>query len=92
MTNFEIRDEFYLDGKPFKILSGAIQYFRLHPDQWRETLHNLKALGYNTVETYILSQSEKMRHKLRAKQIWLREQLGKEMDLDYAKNYIREHS
>gem|GEM_PF-3478832 len=33
-----------------------------------------------------------MRHKLRAKQIWLREQLGKEMDLDYAKNYIREHS
>ena len=53
MTNFEIRDEFYLDGKPFKILSGAIQYFRLHPNQWRETLHNLKALGYNTVETYI---------------------------------------
>lgn len=27
MTKFEIRDEFYLDGKPFKILSGAIQYF-----------------------------------------------------------------
>ena len=53
MALFEIKEEFYLDGQPFKILSGAIQYFRLHPDQWRETLHNLKALGYNTVETYI---------------------------------------
>lgn len=53
MAQFEIKEEFYLDGKPFKILSGAIQYFRLHPNQWAETLHNLKALGYNTVETYI---------------------------------------
>ncbi|MDO4667802.1 MAG: beta-galactosidase [Streptococcus sp.] len=53
MTTFEIKEEFYVDGKPFKILSGAIQYFRLHPDQWRETLYNLKALGCNTVETYI---------------------------------------
>ena len=53
MTQFEIRDQFYLDGQPFKILSGAIQYFRLHPDQWEDTLYNLKALGYNTVETYI---------------------------------------
>ena len=24
MTQFEIRDQFYLDGQPFKILSGAI--------------------------------------------------------------------
>ena len=53
MTQFEIRDQFYLDDQPFKILSGAIQYFRLHPDQWEDTLYNLKALGYNTVETYI---------------------------------------
>lgn len=53
MIQFEIKEEFYLNGQPFKILSGAIQYFRLHPSQWRETLHNLKALGYNTVETYI---------------------------------------
>ena len=53
MAKFEIKEEFYLDGQPFKILSGAIQYFRLHPDQWRDTLYNLKALGFNTVETYI---------------------------------------
>ncbi|MCW6675749.1 beta-galactosidase [Aerococcaceae bacterium NML130460] len=53
MTTFEIKEQFLLDGQPFKILSGAIQYFRFHPEQWRETLYNLKALGFNTVETYL---------------------------------------
>ena len=53
MTGFEIKEEFYLDGKPFKILSGAIHYFRIHPDGWYHSLYNLKALGFNTVETYI---------------------------------------
>ncbi len=50
---FTIKDRFYLDGKPFTILSGAVHYFRIHPSQWRLTLCNLKALGFNTVETYI---------------------------------------
>ncbi len=27
MTTFEIKEEFMLDGEPFKILSGAIHYF-----------------------------------------------------------------
>ncbi|WP_045628383.1 beta-galactosidase, partial [Lacticaseibacillus paracasei] len=40
-------------GKPFKILSGAIHYFRVHPDDWYHSLYNLKALGFNTVETYV---------------------------------------
>lgn len=53
MTRFEIRDDFYLDGKPFKILSGAIHYFRIPPEDWYHSLYNLKALGFNTVETYV---------------------------------------
>lgn len=53
MTTFEISDDFYLNGKPFKILSGAIHYFRVHPDDWYHSLYNLKALGFNTVETYV---------------------------------------
>ena len=53
MTRFEIRDDFYLDGKPFKILSGAIHYFRIPPEDWSHSLYNLKALGFNTVETYV---------------------------------------
>ena len=50
---FEIRDDFYLDGKPFKIISGAIHYFRIVPEYWRDRLEKLKAMGANTVETYV---------------------------------------
>lgn len=50
---FEIKEDFLLDGQPFKILSGAIHYFRIHPSDWYHSLYNLKALGFNTVETYV---------------------------------------
>ena len=50
---FEITDNFYLDGKPFQIISGAIHYFRTVPQYWRDRLEKLKAMGANTVETYI---------------------------------------
>lgn len=43
--------EFLLEGKPFRILSGAIHYFRVVPDYWRDRLVKLKAMGLNTVET-----------------------------------------
>ena len=50
---FEIKDEFLLDGKPFKIISGAVHYFRTVPDYWRDRLEKLVNIGCNTVETYI---------------------------------------
>lgn len=53
MHSFEIGKDFLLDGKPFIILSGAIHYFRIHPTDWHHSLYNLKALGFNTVETYV---------------------------------------
>ena len=53
MTTFEIKEDFLLNGEPFKILSGAIHYFRVHPTDWYHSLYNLKALGFNTVETYV---------------------------------------
>lgn len=53
MNSFDIQEEFILNGSPFKILSGAIHYFRVHPDDWYHSLYNLKALGFNTVETYV---------------------------------------
>ncbi|WP_373110611.1 glycoside hydrolase family 35 protein [Streptococcus anginosus] len=53
LARFEVREEFYLNQQPFKILSGAIHYFRIQPDDWYHSLYNLKALGFNTVETYI---------------------------------------
>ena len=53
MKTFEIKKSFMLNGEPFKIISGAIHYFRILPSDWYHSLYNLKALGCNTVETYI---------------------------------------
>ena len=51
--SFDGKDTFYLDGEPFQIISGAIHYFRVVPEYWRDRLEKLKAMGCNTVETYI---------------------------------------
>ena len=40
-------------GKNIPILSGAIHYFRVHPEYWHDRLKKLAACGYNTVETYV---------------------------------------
>ncbi|RZS91124.1 beta-galactosidase [Motilibacter rhizosphaerae] len=51
---FEIGEQdFLLDGKPFRILSGALHYFRVHPDQWEDRIRKARLLGLNTVETYV---------------------------------------
>lgn len=50
---FEIKDDFYLDGTPIKIISGAFHYFRTVPEYWRDRLEKLVNMGCNTVETYI---------------------------------------
>ncbi|GIP30297.1 beta-galactosidase [Paenibacillus sp. J23TS9] len=44
---------FILDDKPIQILSGALHYFRVVPEYWEDRLRKLKALGLNTVETYV---------------------------------------
>jgi beta-galactosidase len=53
MGTFEVKEKFYLNGEPFQIISGAIHYFRTVPEYWRDRLLKLKAMGGNTVETYI---------------------------------------
>ncbi|MDE5577601.1 MAG: beta-galactosidase [Oscillospiraceae bacterium] len=50
---FEIKNEFYLNNEPFKIISGSIHYFRTVPEYWQDRLEKLKNIGCNTVETYI---------------------------------------
>lgn len=40
-------------GEPHLVISGALHYFRVHPDQWRDRLRRLVAMGCNTVETYV---------------------------------------
>ena len=43
---------FLMDGRPYTILSGAMHYFRIPREYWRDRLTKLKACGFNTVETY----------------------------------------
>ena len=51
--NFEIKNgDFYKDGRPIKLISGAVHYFRNMPDTWEDIFAKLKALGCNCVETY----------------------------------------
>lgn len=54
MQTFSIeKDGFRLNGEPFRIIAGAIHYFRVPAEYWRDRLIKLKACGFNTVETYI---------------------------------------
>ena len=45
--------KFLLNGQPFKIISGAMHYFRVLPEQWETRLKKLKGMGLNTIETYM---------------------------------------
>ncbi len=51
---FAIGDtDFLLDGKPFRVLSGALHYFRVHPGQWADRIRKARLMGLNTIETYV---------------------------------------
>ena len=51
---FAIGDtDFLLDGEPFRILSGALHYFRVHPAQWADRIRKARQMGLNTIETYV---------------------------------------
>ncbi|MBQ6534358.1 MAG: beta-galactosidase [Opitutales bacterium] len=43
----------FVGGKPFRILSGEIHYFRVQPAQWRDRLEKLRACGLNCVSVYV---------------------------------------
>jgi beta-galactosidase len=45
--------DFLLDGEPYQIISGALHYFRVHPDLWADRIHKARQMGLNTIETYV---------------------------------------
>ena len=54
METFAIGDrDFLLNDHPFHILSGAIHYFRVHPDLWADRIRKARLMGLNTIETYV---------------------------------------
>lgn len=54
MTSFSIGEsDFLRDGQPHRVISGAIHYFRVHPDQWQDRIRKARLMGLNTIETYV---------------------------------------
>ncbi|MFJ1746853.1 beta-galactosidase [Streptomyces sp. NPDC088116] len=66
MAEFTVGDEHFLvDGRPVRLLSGALHYFRVHEARWGHRLAMLRAMGLNCVETYVpwnLHEPEPGRH------------------------------
>lgn len=52
--SFTIHDgRFYLNGKPFQIISGEMHYERIPRAYWIPRLKMAKAMGLNTIATYV---------------------------------------
>ncbi len=47
------QENFLMDGKPVKIISGEIHYPRVPRQHWADRLQRLKSMGMNTVCTYL---------------------------------------
>ena len=53
---------FVLNGKPFQIISGEMHYARIPRAYWRNRLRMARAMGLNTVSTYVFwNQHEQVR-------------------------------
>src|SRR5580700_5190536 len=53
--------KFLLDGKPFQIISGEMHYPRIPRDDWRARFRMAKAMGLNTVTTYVFWNEHELR-------------------------------
>ncbi|KPI08530.1 Beta-galactosidase [Actinobacteria bacterium OK074] len=54
MSEFTVGEsDFLLDGRPVRLLSGALHYFRVPEALWAHRLGMLRAMGLNCVETYV---------------------------------------
>ncbi|KAK2162786.1 hypothetical protein LSH36_91g01063 [Paralvinella palmiformis] len=52
MASLQIRNEtFYLGDRQLMVFSGAMHYFRVLPDYWKDRMLRLKACGLNALET-----------------------------------------
>jgi beta-galactosidase len=45
--------KFLLDGKPFQVIAGEMHYARIPREYWRARLRMAKAMGLNTITTYV---------------------------------------
>ena len=45
--------QFLLDGKPYQIISGSMHYTRVPRAYWRDRFRKARAMGLNTITTYV---------------------------------------
>lgn len=54
LHSFKVADgQFRLDGQPFQIISGEMHYARIPREYWRSRLKMARAMGLNTITTYV---------------------------------------
>jgi beta-galactosidase len=46
-------NQFVLDGKPLQIISGEMHYARIPRAYWQDRLQKARAMGLNTISTYV---------------------------------------
>lgn len=46
-------NNFTLDGRPIRLVSGSVHYFRMVPSAWRPVLMRARAMGLNAISTYV---------------------------------------
>lgn len=46
------KDRLTIDGENFYLASGDIQYFRIHPSEWKARLQIMKDFGLTAIQTY----------------------------------------
>src|SRR6202034_731502 len=47
------KNDFLLDGKPFRIISGEMHPARIPREYWRHRIRMAKAMGCNTIAVYV---------------------------------------
>ena len=47
------KEHFLLDGKPIVLISGEMHFARIPREYWRDRLRMAKAMGLNTIATYV---------------------------------------
>lgn len=55
------RDSFIIDGKREKIAAGAIHYFRIPRELWKDRIEKAKLSGLNAIETYFAWNAHEFR-------------------------------
>ena len=54
IADFRVAHDWFLrDGERFQVISGSVDYFRLHPDSWASTLQKVVTSGFNSVQVSV---------------------------------------